>query len=69
MKRQPRRADIPIACLDCGEILDLSRREKLRRDRTPVTHFRCGRCEDRFLTVLDTDRLLSAIKASGFFRE
>jgi DNA-directed RNA polymerase subunit RPC12/RpoP len=65
--RQPRRARIPTTCLDCGAELAESRRKKLRRDRTPVTHFRCVRCEDRFLTVLDTDRLLSAIKASEFF--
>ena len=58
---------IPIACVDCGRDLVASRRRNLGRDRTPMTHFRCVRCEDQFLTVLDPRRLEIAIR--GLSRE
>jgi hypothetical protein len=66
MRRSKRRV-LPIACVDCGEALELRRRETLRRDRTPLSHFRCTPCEDKFLTVLDPVRLAKAVR--GIFRE
>ena len=66
MRRSKRRV-LPIACVDCGEVLTAGRRQHIRKDRTPITHFRCVPCEDRFLTVLDPKRL--AIAALGIFRD
>lgn len=66
MRRSKRRV-LPIACVDCGEALEVRRRETLRRDRTPLTHFRCAICEWKFLTVLDPKRL--AIAVGGLSRE
>lgn len=66
MRRSKRRV-LPVACVDCGEALEVRRRETLRRDRTPLTHFRCAVCEHKFLTVLDPQRLAIALK--GLYRE